>query len=241
MPVMPRVRTLIIQLLLKLKLHYFVHLMQRTDSLEKTWCWEGLRAGEEVDDRRWDGWMASPTQWTRVWAKTWCWEGLRQEKKGRQKMRWLDGVTDPVDTSLSKDLMLGRIEAGEEGTTEDEMTGWRHRPSGHESEQAPWNGEEQASLACCSPWGHEESDVPGGLNNRRTLILPPYDKTSVSFLNILPCAGQPSPPEERVSRLQSLKVLQLLCTQPWPCPSPGVAFLVAVIPNQILCNYSHSK
>ena len=36
MPVMPRVRTLIIQLLLKLKLHYFVHLMQRTDSLEKT-------------------------------------------------------------------------------------------------------------------------------------------------------------------------------------------------------------
>ena len=52
-------------------------------------------------------------------------------------MRWLDGITDPVDTSLSKDLMLGRIEAGEEGTTEDEMSGWRHRPSGHESEQAP--------------------------------------------------------------------------------------------------------
>ena len=73
MPVMPRVRTLIIQLLLKLKLHYFVHLMQRTDSLEKTWCWEGLRAGEEVDDRRWDGWMSSPTQWTRVWASSMKW------------------------------------------------------------------------------------------------------------------------------------------------------------------------
>ena len=39
-------------------------------------------------------------------------EGRR--RSGRQKMRWLDGITDPVDMSLSKDLMLGRIEAGEE-------------------------------------------------------------------------------------------------------------------------------
>ena len=31
-------------------------------------CWERLKAGGEGDDREWDGWMASPTQWTRVWA-----------------------------------------------------------------------------------------------------------------------------------------------------------------------------
>ena len=51
------------RLMLKLKLHNFGHLMQRTDSSEKTLCWERLKAGGEGNDRRWDGWMASPTQW----------------------------------------------------------------------------------------------------------------------------------------------------------------------------------
>ena len=36
----------------------------RVDSLEKTLMLEGLGAGGEGDDRGWDGWMASPTQWT---------------------------------------------------------------------------------------------------------------------------------------------------------------------------------
>jgi len=40
-----------------LKLQYFDHLMQRTDTLEKTWCLERLKAGWEVDDRGWDGQM----------------------------------------------------------------------------------------------------------------------------------------------------------------------------------------
>ena len=57
-------------LMLKLKLQYFGHLMQRTDSLERPWCWERLKAGEG-DDREWDGWMASPTQRTWVWVKLW--------------------------------------------------------------------------------------------------------------------------------------------------------------------------
>ena len=43
----------------------FGHLMQRSDSFEKTLrCWERLKAGGEGDDRGWDGWMVSPTQWT---------------------------------------------------------------------------------------------------------------------------------------------------------------------------------
>ena len=33
---------------------------------KRHWCWERWRAGREGDDRGWDGWMASPTQWTRV-------------------------------------------------------------------------------------------------------------------------------------------------------------------------------
>ena len=35
---------------------------------KRPWCWERLKAGEEGDDRGWDGWMASLTQWTWVWT-----------------------------------------------------------------------------------------------------------------------------------------------------------------------------
>ena len=54
-------------LMLKLKLQYFVHLIRRTDHLKRPWCWERVKAGVEGGDRGWDGWMASPTQWTWVW------------------------------------------------------------------------------------------------------------------------------------------------------------------------------
>ena len=62
-------------LTLKLKPQYFGHLMQRADSFERPWCWERLKAGGEGDNRGWDGWMASPTQWTWVWVNSgrWWW------------------------------------------------------------------------------------------------------------------------------------------------------------------------
>ena len=46
-------------------------------SWKRPWCWERLEAGGEGDDRRWDGWMASPTQWAWVWASSgsWWWTG----------------------------------------------------------------------------------------------------------------------------------------------------------------------
>ena len=37
---------------------------------KRPWCWEGLGAGGEGDDRGWDGWMASPTRWTWVWVNS---------------------------------------------------------------------------------------------------------------------------------------------------------------------------
>ena len=55
---------------LRIKLHYFGHLMQRVYSLEKTWCWERLRAAREGDNRGWDGWMVPLTQWTWVGANS---------------------------------------------------------------------------------------------------------------------------------------------------------------------------
>ena len=55
-----------IGLMRKLKLQYFGHLLRKTDSLEKTLCWERLKAEGEGDDNGGDGWMASLTQWTSV-------------------------------------------------------------------------------------------------------------------------------------------------------------------------------
>ena len=46
-------------------------------SWKRPWCWERLKAGVEGDNRGWDGWVASPTQWTWVWASSgsWWWTG----------------------------------------------------------------------------------------------------------------------------------------------------------------------
>ena len=60
-------------LMLKLKLQYFGHLMQRGDSFENTLMLGIIEGRGERDDRGWDGWMASLTQWTWVWANSRRW------------------------------------------------------------------------------------------------------------------------------------------------------------------------
>ena len=113
--------------MLRLKLQYFGHLMWRISSLEIHWCWERLKAGGEGDDRGWDGWTASTTQWTWVWAN-------------------------------------------------------------------PGDSERQGSLACCSPWGHKESDMTEQLNwrkgesaqrNRRGIQGPSYGRPFKILLKCL--------------------------------------------------------
>ena len=48
--------------------------------------------------------------------------------------------------------------------TEDKMAGWHHRLNKREFAQAPEVGDGQGSQACCSPWGHKESDTTERLN-----------------------------------------------------------------------------
>ena len=56
-------------LMLKLKLQYFGHLMQKLTHLKRPWCWERLKAGEG-NNRGWDGWMALSTQWMWISANS---------------------------------------------------------------------------------------------------------------------------------------------------------------------------
>ena len=64
-------------LMLKLKLQYLATSCKELTHWKRPWCWEGLGAGGEGDDRGWDGWMASLTWWTWVWVDTrsWWWTG----------------------------------------------------------------------------------------------------------------------------------------------------------------------
>ena len=59
--------------------------------LKRPWCWERLKAEGEGDDRGWDGWMASLTQWTWVWVSSgsWWWTGRPGvlQSMGSQRVR----------------------------------------------------------------------------------------------------------------------------------------------------------
>ena len=67
--------------------------------LKKPWCWESLRAGGEGDDRGWDDWMASPTQWTWVWvnSRSWWWTG----RPGILWFMWSQRVSHDSATELN--------------------------------------------------------------------------------------------------------------------------------------------
>ena len=78
--------------------------MQRTDSVERPWCWERLKAGGEGDDRGWNGWMASLTLWTWIWASSgsWWWTG----KPGVLQSMGLQSVRHDWGTELELNWIL---------------------------------------------------------------------------------------------------------------------------------------
>ena len=64
-------------LMLKLNSNTLATWCEEPTHWKRPWCWGRLKARGEGDDRGWDGWMASPTQWTWVWAssRSWWWTG----------------------------------------------------------------------------------------------------------------------------------------------------------------------
>ena len=74
---------------------------------KRPWCWERLRTGREGDNREWDSWMASPTQWTWVWSSSrsswWT------EKPGVLQSMGLQRVRDNLVTGQQQLLILATI------------------------------------------------------------------------------------------------------------------------------------
>ena len=74
---------------------------------KKSWCWERLKAGGEGDDRWSDGWMASPTQWTWVWASSGSW--WQTGKPGvLQSLNWTEWetLTEKFYQYLNKSFLI---------------------------------------------------------------------------------------------------------------------------------------
>ena len=90
--------------MLKLNLQYFGHLMWKSDSFEKTLMQGKIEGRWRRGDRGWDGWMASPTQWTSVWvdSASWWWTGRPGMLRfmGSQSQRWLSDWTELNWTEL---------------------------------------------------------------------------------------------------------------------------------------------
>ena len=81
-------------------------------------------------------------------------EGLRLKLKLQYLSTWCEELTHQKRPWCWEDWRWK-----EKGTTEDEMIGWHHWLNGYEFEQALGVGDGEGSLACCSPWGHKESDT----------------------------------------------------------------------------------
>ena len=111
------------KLMLKLMVQCFGHLIQRVDSLEKTLMLGGIGGRRRGDDRGWDGWMASLTQF-------WMFIGRADVEMKLQYFAHLMWRAD----SFKKTLMLGKTEGERRIGQQDEGFGWHHRLNGHEFE-----------------------------------------------------------------------------------------------------------
>ena len=147
-------------LMLKVKLQYFGHPMWRTDSLEKTLMMGKIEGRRRRDNRRWDGWMASPTRWTWVWASSgsWWWTGKPGvlQSTGSQRVRhdWATGLNLKWIVGFPSWL------SGKESTRQWRTLGfhpWLESPGEENGNpfqySLPGESYGQRNLAGNSPWG----------------------------------------------------------------------------------------
>ena len=115
--------------------------------------------------------------WRRLLRVPWTARGIQPvHPKGNQSWIFIGRTDAEAETPIlwlpdaknwltRKDPDAGKDWRREEkGMTEDEMVGWHHRLNGHEFEQTLTAGDGQGGLACCSPWGHRESDRTERMN-----------------------------------------------------------------------------
>ena len=88
-------------LMLKLNTNTLATWCEELTHWKRPWCWEGLKAGGEGNDRGWDGWMASLMRWTWVWVSSgsWWWTGkpgvlqsMRLQSDMTEWLKWTEQV-----------------------------------------------------------------------------------------------------------------------------------------------------
>ena len=120
----------------------------RIDAFE-LWCWRRFLRVSPLDYKKIQPVHSKGDQ-------SWVFFG-RNDAKVETPILW---SPDAKSWLIGKDSDAGRDWGQEEkGTTEDEMAGWHHRLDGCEFEWTLGVGDGQGGLACCSSWGHKESDT----------------------------------------------------------------------------------
>ena len=172
---------------IKKQRHYFANKGPYSQSFgfssSHVWMWE-LDCKESWVPRNWCFWSVVLEKTLEIPLD--CKEIQPVHSEGDQPWDFFGGTDAKAETPVlwppdAKSWLIGKDpDAGkdwgqeEKGTTEDEMVGWHHRLNGHDFEQTLGVGDGQRSLACCSPWGHEESDTTERLNRtelRYTLYI----------------------------------------------------------------------
>ena len=148
-----------------------------------------------------ESWTIKKAEHRRIDAfELWCWRRLLRvpwdskeiqpvHPKGNQSWIFIGRTDAEAETPIlwppeAKNWLIGKEPDAdwrweEKGMTEDEMVEWHHWLNGHEFEQTLGVGDGQGGLACCSSWGHKESDMTEQLN---WWIKPLLCQPKVSFL-----------------------------------------------------------
>ena len=135
----------------------------------KNWCFQTV-----VLEKTWDSLEQQKDQTSQSWRKStlniywraWCWSW-----NSNTLATW---CKEPIH--WKRPWCWDRLKVGE-GDEEGEMIEWHHWLNGHEFEQTLGDDDGQGSLACCSSWGHKESDMTERLNNKTV-----FNKKSQIFI-----------------------------------------------------------